>query len=134
MADHTFTGSIDAPADEVWDTVRNFTDGSWMGVEMTTDGEGLGASRTISMGGNSITEQCERLDDDARVMGYTITEAAGMPFEDYHSTMTVNPAGDGTELVWKATYEPVGDPAVATKTLDAIYGGGFAALKKHLES
>lgn len=134
MADHRFTGSIDASADEVWKVVRNFTDGSWMTVEMSTEGEGLGATRTISMGPSSITEECERLDDEARVMGYTITEGGGLPFADYHSTMTVNPAGDGAELVWEATYEPVGDPAVATKTLDAIYGGGYAALKKHLES
>lgn len=134
MARHTFTGSIDAAPDEVWKVVREFTDGSWMGVDMTTDGEGEGATRTISMGGNDITEQCERVDDDARVMGYTITEATGMPFADYHSTMTVNDAAGATELVWDATYEPVGDPATATATLDMIYGGGFAALKKRCES
>lgn len=135
MADYTFTGSIDAPADEVWKTVRAFTDGSWMGVDMTTEGEGVGATRTIAMGPSSITEECERLDDDARVMGYTITEGAGMPFEDYHATMTVVPDGDDrTELLWEASYVPVGDPEVATKTLDAIYGGGFGALKKHAES
>lgn len=134
MADHTFTGSIDAPADEVWQTVRAFTDSSWMGVEMTSEGEGLGATRTISMGPTSITEACERLDDDARVLGYTITDGGGMPFRDYHSTMTVKPAGSGTELVWEATYEPVGDPDVAKQTLDAIYGGGLAGLKKHCES
>ena len=133
MADHTFTGTIDAPAEDVWRVVRDFTDGSWMGVEMATDGEGEGATRTISMGPSNIVEQCERVDDDARVMGYTITEGAGMPFSDYHSTMTVNDAAGGAEILWAATYEPVGDPGVATATLDAIYGGGFAALKKHCE-
>ncbi len=135
MADHTFTGSIGAPADEVWEIVRVFTDGSWMGVEMTTDGDGVGATRTIVMGPSSITEACERLDDDARVLGYTITEGAGLPFEEYHATMTVNADGDDkTDLLWEASYVPVGDPARATETLDAIYGGGFAALKKHAES
>ena len=133
MADYTFTGSIDAPADQVWKTVREFGDGSWMGVDMEVTGEGVGARRTIAMGPSSLTEECERLDDDERVMGYTITEASGMPFEDYHATMTVNPEGDGSELVWSATYEPVGDPAVAKSTLEAIYGGGFQALKKHCE-
>lgn len=135
MADHTFTGSIDASPDEVWKIVRAFTDDSWMGVEMTTDGEGVGATRTIVMGPGSITEVCERLDDDARVMGYTITEGEGLPFEEYHATMTVNADGsDKTELLWEATYEPIGDPATATKTLDAIYSGGYAAIKKHAES
>ena len=134
MADYTFTGSIDASAATVWQTVRNFTDGAWMGVEMETEGEGEGATRTIVMGPNAITERCERLDDDERVMGYTITRGEGMPFADYHSTMTVNDDGAGTELVWAATYEPVGDPSVAEATLGAIYGGGFAALKKHVES
>lgn len=134
MADFTFTGSIDARADDVWEVVRAFTDGSWMGVEMKTEGQGLGARRTIDLGGAALVEECERLDDDARVMGYTIVEGAGMPFEDYHATMTVQPEGDKTTLLWEATYEPVGDPAAATKTLEAIYGGGFASLKKHVES
>lgn len=133
MAEYTFTGTIDAPADRVWAVVREFTDGAWMGVDMTSDGEGVGATRTIAMGPSSLTEQCERLDDDERVMGYTITEGAGMPFEDYHSEMRVNPSGDTSEIVWTARYEPVGDPATAEKTLEAIYGGGFGALKKHLE-
>ena len=134
MAEYTFNGSIDAPADEVWKVVREFTKGDWMGVEMTSEGEGEGATRTIAMGPSSLTEKCERLDDEAMVMGYTITEGAGMPFEDYHSTMTVRPSGDSSELVWAANYEPVGDPAAAEATLGAIYGGGFAALKKHCES
>lgn len=135
MATYTFNGTIDAPAERVWSVVRDFTGGGWMGVEMTTDGEGLGAHRTIAMGSSSLTEKCERLDDDERVMGYTITEGAGMPFEDYHSEMQVKPAGDdASELVWTANYEPVGDPDVAEQTLAAIYGGGFKSLKKHLES
>ena len=134
MADHTFIGSIDAPATEVWEVVREFTDGSWSGVEMTGEGEGVGASRTVAMGPTSITERCERLDDEAMVLGYTVTDGEGLPFEDYHSVMTVEPDGESTQLIWQATYEPVGDPEVATKTLDAIYGGGFAALKRYVES
>ena len=134
MADYTFTGSIDAPPADVWAVVREFTKGDWMGVEMTSEGEGVGASRTIAMGPTSLTEACERLDDDEMVMGYTITDGGGMPFSDYHSEMKVQPSGDGSEVVWSATYEPVGDPDVARGTLEAIYGGGFASLKKHLES
>lgn len=133
MADYTYNGSIDAPADEVWNTIRAFGDGSWMGVEMDVEGEGVGARRKIAMGPNTLVEECERLDDDEMVMGYTITDGAGLPFEDYHSTMTVKPAGDSSELVWHATYEPVGDPDTAKATLEAIYGGGFKGLKKHLE-
>ena len=133
MAEYTFTGSITAPPTDVWNVVREFTRGEWMGVEMKSDGEGVGATRTIDMGGASLTEECEVLDDDGMVMGYTITEGAGMPFEDYHSTMHVRPSGEGTELLWKARYEPVGDAATAEATLQAIYGGGFQALKKHCE-
>lgn len=134
MAEYTFTGSIDAPPSDVWAVVREFTKGDWMGVEMTSEGDGVGASRTITMGPSSLTEACERLDDDEMVMGYTITDGGGMPFSDYHSTMQVRPADSGSELVWSADYEPVGDPDVARGTLEAIYGGGFASLKKHVES
>ncbi len=133
MAEHTVTGTIAAPADEVWAQIRDFTGGSWIGLEMETEGEGEGATRTMSMGAGSLTELCERLDDDARVMGYTITVGEGLPFRDYHSTMTVNDADEGTEVVWSATYEPVGDPEVARQTLDAIYGGGLKGLKRHFE-
>lgn len=132
MADHTFTGSIDAPADEVWKVVRDFGNGEWMGVDLDVEGEGVGAHRTLAIGGTSITEACERLDDDARVLGYSITDSSGMPFDDYHATITVNGDGSGAEVVWSATYEP-NDPAAATATLDAIYSGGFAALKAHCE-
>lgn len=133
MATHEFNGTIDVPASRTWETVRAFGNGAWMGVEVTCEGEGVGARRTIAMGDSSLVEECERLDDDARVLGYTIVEAGGMPFEDYHSTITIGGDDERTELTWAATYEPVGDPGVATATLDAIYGGGFAGLKKHLE-
>ena len=133
MAEYTFTGTIDAPPADVWKVVREFTGGDWMGVPMTSEGEGVGATRTIDMGASSLTEQCEQLDDDDMVMGYTITDGGGMPFEDYHSTMQVRPSGGASELVWSARYEPVGDPAVAEQTLQAIYGGGYQGLKKHIE-
>ena len=134
MAEYTFTGTIARPPTDVWNVVRNFTGGEWMGVPMTSEGEGVGATRTIDMGGASLVEECELLDDDEMTMGYTITEGGGMPFADYHSTMHVRPSGEGSELVWKARYEPVGDPGTAEQTLQAIYGGGFQGLKKHLES
>jgi hypothetical protein len=133
MAEHTFRGNLDAPPEKVWEVLREFTDASWTGVDMTVEGAGVGATRTLSLGPTPVTERCDRLDDDARVLGYSITEGSGLPFADYHSVMTVLPHADGSELVWEATYEPVGDPEVAASTIDAIYGGGFAALKKHVE-
>lgn len=135
MADFTLTETIPAPPAKVWDTVRDFGNGAWMGAEVTCEGEGEGAVRTITMPNGQMKEQCERLDDDERVLGYTIVEGGGLPFEDYHATMTVNDGeGGDTELVWSATYEPVGDPATAEQVLEMIYGAGAAGLSKHLTS
>ena len=133
MAEYTHTESIAAPADKQWATVRNFGDGTPMGAQFEVDGEGVGATRTIAIGGGaSIVERCERLDDGDRVLGYTITEGP-LPFDDYHSTMTVEEAGDASTLVWTARYEPKGDADQAAEILKSIYANGAAAIKKHVE-
>lgn len=132
MAEFTHTATLPASAERAWEVVRRFGDGSWMGVEMTCDGDGEGAVRTISMGGATIVERCERLDDDARVLGYTIVEGP-LPLRDYHSTMTIRPVDDTScELVWSCTFEPVGDPEQATGVVKMIYEGGAAGLARHL--
>lgn len=132
MAEYSHSEKIAAPADKVWATVRQFGDGSWMGVEMMCDGEGEGAVRRIAMGGGSIAERCERVDDEARVLGYTIVDGA-VPFTDYHSTMEVAEDGRGSLLTWSATYEPIGDPAQAESVVQMIYSNGSQALKRYLE-
>lgn len=135
MASYSTTEPIAAPADVIWGAIRNFGDGSIFGVEFGLQGEGVGAVRSVSLGGDAvIKEVCERLDDDAMVLGYGIPEAPGMPFRDYHATMTVRPADGGSELEWAATFEPIDDAAAAEAVISGIYAAGVKALRARFES
>jgi Polyketide cyclase / dehydrase and lipid transport len=130
MAEVREAGELGASVDEVWKLVGDFIGFvEAMGASVEAGGEGIGMTRTISMGPTSVVERLEERDDAAKKIVYSIVEGP-LPVSGYVSTMQLSPVGDGrTKLVWSSTFEPVGDEAAATQIVRGIYTGGIAGLQ-----
>lgn len=134
MPETTHRDTIQAPADDVFALYAAFGDNSWMGVELTCEGEGVGAIRKVTLPTGVATEVCEELDATTRTMQYGLTD--GNPFDcsDYHGRITVTPI-DKTScaLEWTSRYEAA-DPAAIDEQLSAFLKRAGGALKRHAES
>ena len=121
-------------ADAVWHVVGSFTGmGVALGLDMTSDGDAVGALRTVSGDRGVMVERLDILDDVARTLTYTLTRPGPMPVHGYRSTIGVTATGPTTcRLHWTASF------AAAEGTTDAkaealiagIYTSTIAKLRE----
>ena len=119
----TATISIDAPADKVWDVIKNFDDMSWHPRVVSVKGDSSnskGDHRTLTFEkGYTVTEELKAYDDSKRSYKYKITDMdstgtikhAGqdekipvLPVENYAAEIAVEDKGGKAEVEWVATY------------------------------
>ena len=97
------------------------------------DGEGVGSTRTLSLvGGGTVVERLDRVDDDERVYTYSITNSP-LPISNYTATIRVREQADGSQCVveWSSEFEPSGAPeGDAVSAIQGIYQAGLENLKK----
>lgn len=132
----TRSGTFAASPDALWALVADFggLDKIMDGIESCeSEGEGVGAKRSIAMGGGVVVESLDVLDHDEKTLTYSILEAP-LPFKDYSATMVVTPDGDsGSALTWTGTFEADGVPVEKAEELaGGIYSGGIAGYAKAL--
>jgi hypothetical protein len=139
MAEVMVSGEIDAPVEKLWQLISAFGEVDWMQgldkVEVTGEGPGM-VRRIYAGGGDAILEQLEFLDEEARRLGYTITENNPMPVSDYHATCTAVDLGDGRcRLDWGCTFTPAEgvDEAAAAGAMNAMYPVLVGWIKGSLE-
>ncbi len=126
---------IVAPADEVWQTIRDFGGLARYHAavaDIEVDGSGVGAYRTITLpDGGEIYERLEYRDDETRTLRYALIRSP-LPVKDYTATMIVRPLGeDRSEVTWKAVFAANGaSMAEAQKVIGGIFEVGFDGLKK----
>ena len=121
--------SITRSPDEVWKVLRDFGGlAEWMpGIDgCTVDGD----VRTLDTMGIQIKEQLRSLDDDARVISYSVVESPMGNLESHLATISVAPEGDGAHLIWMV--EVVPDELLAV--FQGVYESSVIAVKKQLES
>ena len=140
---------INAPADDVWQSVNDFGDlGAWhpaVASTEITEGENNqpGARRLLTLqDGGTIDESLEAYDDEGMSFTYVINEGV-LPVSDYRSTITVTSTGDDTSTVtWRGDFKrksmdenpPEGeDDKTATDTMTAVYRAGLDNLKQQME-
>ncbi|HVA43669.1 MAG TPA: SRPBCC family protein [Acidimicrobiales bacterium] len=122
-----FTAGID----EVWKVVGDF--GGFieaMGMPVKLEGEGIGQTRTIEMGGAPMVERLEERDEAAKRLVYSIVSGP-LPLENYRSTMQLTEAGEATRLSWSGTFtaaEGAGEEDAAN-IVRSVYQGGIGGLK-----
>ena len=121
---------VKASAEDVWEQLGDFT-----GIEagggidsVAFEGEGVGMTRTIVMGGKPVVERLEVHDSDERTFTYAIiNDDSPLPFSDYSATVRIIDNGDGTSTVdWVGTFEPRGmAEADAINMATGIYAGAI---------
>ena len=126
---------LNAPADNVWQTVGDFN-GLPRYVAAATksqmEGEGVGALRTLTLpDGAQIVERLESYDDDAMTLSYSIVSGP-LPVADYLSTVKITPLGENRcEVSWSSTFEAAGvSEEAARSAIEGIYAMGFEGLHK----
>lgn len=117
--------TIDRPADEVWATIGNFGELTWMPGVDTCELEG--EDRVLGMFGMRIVERQLRRDDAQRTLTYGIVDGDMKP-ELHEATITVTPQGDGSHVTWDVKTD---DSMV--EAMKGAYEGALAALKTKLE-
>lgn len=125
---------IAASAADVWALVRDFGGIARWNDGLTsceTEGEGIGAVRTIKLGDVTIRERFEKLDEAKRSLSYSLVDGP-VPAKDYLATIEVGEAGPArTRVVWSSTFEPAGaTDEQLTRLFEGIYQQGIAGLRK----
>jgi len=128
---------VNAPADEVWATLRNFHDLAWAKDVLETC-EAVGSAGPHEAGAGRLLngvfkETLRELDDAGATLRYSIDNAPGTPVEsttDYVGTVRARPVtSDGTTFVeWSSSWS-AGEGGVA-EFCDPIYQGLLAALQR----
>ena len=134
MATVTVNESVNANARDVWNALSDFG-GIKVGGPITDfhlDGEGVGAVRTITMGGGQVVERLNVHDDASMTFAYSIiNDDCPLPVSNYSATVHITPDGDNACTVeWTGTFEPRGDEDAACKVVRGIYTGGIAGARK----
>ena len=131
MASVREEGELGAGIDEVWKLVGDFSGFvEAMGIPVETEGEGVGSTRTIAMGGSPTVERLETLDNENRTLQYSLLQGP-LPVENYLSTMHLSAIDEGrTRLEWSSEFDAAGIPeADAIEAIRGIYKGGIAGLQ-----
>lgn len=132
---------IDAPADEVWETLKDFHDLSWSSnvvkdVQKIGDKDGTtpGAKRILN---NAIHETLLSLDNDDRKLSYSIDDGPDAISKDnvqgYVGTVQVLPVSDSNKsfVLWTSEWESTKGGGVA-EFCNPIYQALLQDLKSHL--
>lgn len=126
--------TIDIPAspDAVWKIAGDFCGiGNWHpAIEKCEISKRNGGTyRTLSLkGGGTILEKETGWNDGARSYSYAILESP-LPVADYTASFSVNPKGNGSEIVWSSTFNAKGaDDAKAASVIGGIFDAGLSAI------
>ncbi|MFP6806204.1 MAG: SRPBCC family protein [Pseudomonadales bacterium] len=130
--------SIKAEAKAVWDILGDFG-GIKVGGPITAfeiEGEGVGAVRTITMGGANVVERLEAFDPESFSLTYAIiNEDSPLPVSAYRSDVQITANDEGCTIDWTGNFEPKGvSEEQASEIVKGIYTGGIARARKALES
>ena len=142
--------TIAAPADKVWDAVKNFNGLNTWHPALASDelvsgtNNTPGAVRLLTLkGGGTIKEKLLSFDETGHRFRYTILEGV-LPVSHYTSSLVVTSTGnDKTLVTWSGRFKRknVGDsPAdnendkAGTDAISGVYTSGLDNLKKIVEA
>jgi mxaD protein len=115
--------TVTAPPDEVWKKVGDFGGLAdfFPGIEsFRLEGD----DRVIGMFGMEIRERLLARDENARVITYSVIE--GVPIDSHTATISVEPEGDGSKVIWAYDVTP--------DEMAPIFGDTYKAALASLES
>lgn len=133
---------IGAPAERVWERVRDFNGlPKWhprireSRIEDALPADKVGCIRNFQLqNGDTIREQLLGLSDYDMFCTYAILESP-MPLEDYVATLRLTPVTDGPRCFaeWSAEFScaPEAETDLVSGIGSGVFQGGFDALKRH---
>ena len=140
--------SIDAPADKVWATIKNFDAlKNWhpaVEASPADKGNAEGSVRQVKIkGGGALVETLESVDDAKMKYTYRAKDGGALPVTNYTSTISVSADGARSIVEWRGAFyraSPRNDPPpdqnddAAVKAVTGVYQDGLANLKKLAEA
>lgn len=134
MAKVSSSTELPVSAKTVWAVIGNFNAlPDWHpAVEKSELKKENGSTvRKLSLvGGGSIEEKLEQVDDKERRYTYTILSGP-LPVSNYTATLKVRDSGQGCSVEWSSEFEAKGAPeSDAVAAISGIYEAGFENLKK----
>ncbi|MBV1879505.1 MAG: SRPBCC family protein [Pseudomonadales bacterium] len=131
---------IKAPASEAWKLLADFGGICHImkGIEaddITLEGEGLLAVRTINMPTGTVQERCEALDKDNMMLSYSILGQGPLPVSHYLSTVRVFELGpELCRVEWGGSFEADGSAPLeqVIPMIEGIYKSGIIGTQKRL--
>ena len=125
---------VPVSADKLWELIGQFNGlPNWHPAIEKSELEEDGKVRRLTLvGGGSIVERLERVDDNEHLYRYSILESP-LPVADYVAEIRVrqNEDGTGSTIEWSSEFKHK-DASVqkATEVIQGIYQTGFDNLKK----
>ncbi len=136
MAKVSMSMDLGVSADKVWELIGGFNAlPDWHpAVEKSEiEGEGKGSVRTLHLvGGGTITERLEQLDDEGKVYNYSILSSP-LPVANYNSTIRLHESedGKGCTVEWESDFQAAGAPeGDAVEAIRGVYAAGLENLRK----
>ena len=130
------TTELPVPAQAVWSVIGNFNGlPDWHPAVQKSESKSDGGTtvRTLSlMGGGTIEEKLEQIDDKERLYTYSILSSP-LPVANYTATLRVreSDSGSGCTVVWSSEFEASGATEnVAAEQISQVYEAGFENLKR----
>ncbi len=124
---------IDVPAERVWELIGQFKAlADWHPAVEKSELEQGGKMRRLSLvGGGTIVERLERIDDESFKYSYSIVNSP-LPVTNYVSELKVvkDDSGKGCRVEWSSEFEPAGTSASdAEKVIRDFYEAGVKNLQ-----
>lgn len=134
MTKVSMTTHIPISAENVWDIIGHFNAlPDWHPAVESSELKEDGKVRRLALvGGGTIVERLERIDDSERLYRYSIVESP-LPVTNYVAEFHVKPDdhGTGCTVEWSSDFDPKGVSINdATQVIQGIYQAGFDNLKK----
>lgn len=131
--------AIDHPIDKVWVPIARFGGlEHWAaGVSACeTEGEGVGAIRTVHLGDRGARERLEAIDPGSFRLRYHILPPHAMPAEDVYSDIILTAIGnDRTEIVWRSEASDFSiPPDELGARIELFYSKSIEGLKRLLDA
>lgn len=124
---------VAASPDKAWAAVGEFCGiGDWHPAveKCELSNQGKDKLRTLTLkGGGTIVEKLVKWEPKKHSYTYAIVSSP-LPVSDYISTLSISAHGEGSRLVWKGKFTPVGDEAKAKEVVGGIYTDGLAGIGK----
>ena len=132
MTKVSMSTDLNVSADKVWKLIGGFNAlPDWHPAVEKSELEEEGQQRRLSLvGGGTIIERLENVDEDSRTYSYTIADSP-LPLTNYKSTIKVTGEGENCTVEWSSDFAVAGaSEGEAMEAVRGIYQAGFDNLQK----